>query len=98
MKPVKVRSSVIFRLVCSIRAAALLIGSFAALLFCGPGFSQGNLGRIAGAVKDQSGGAVVGATVWPALASLGTSSATRRTSPQALTPFHSSPRIFHKLV
>ena len=34
-----------------------------ALLGSSPAFSQGNAGRIVGAVNDQSGGAVVGATV-----------------------------------
>ncbi len=36
--------------------------SIAALLFTAPVFSQANLGRILGAVKDQSGGVIAGAT------------------------------------
>ena len=33
------------------------------LLFCLPGFAQLNLGSIHGAITDQTGGAIVGATV-----------------------------------
>jgi Carboxypeptidase regulatory-like domain/TonB dependent receptor-like, beta-barrel len=63
MKPVKATSRRIFRLVTSVRAAVMLTAALAALLFSGSSFSQANLGRIAGAVKDQSGGAIIGATV-----------------------------------
>jgi hypothetical protein len=41
----------------------LLVGTLGALLLCVPLFSQGNFGRILGAVTDQSGGVVAGATV-----------------------------------
>ncbi len=40
-----------------------LVGAMGALLLCVPLFSQGNFGRILGAVTDQSGGVVAGATV-----------------------------------
>jgi hypothetical protein len=41
----------------------ILAVSLGLLLLCLPAFAQSNLGRIFGAVTDQSGGAVVGATV-----------------------------------
>ena len=45
------------------KALRLSVGATAVLLFCLPLFSQGNFGRILGAVTDQSGGVVAGATV-----------------------------------
>ena len=41
----------------------IFVVSLAALLFTLPVFSQANLGRILGAVKDQTGGVIAGATV-----------------------------------
>ena len=47
-----------------VRTWSSMLGAMTvALLFCSPAFSQLNLGRIFGAVTDQSGGAIVGATV-----------------------------------
>ena len=43
-------------------AIRIFVVSIAALLFTVPVFSQANLGRILGAVKDQSGGVIAGAT------------------------------------
>ncbi len=43
-------------------AIRIFLVSIAALLFTVPVFSQANLGRILGAVKDQSGGVIAGAT------------------------------------
>ena len=45
------------------KAAQLLVGTMGVLLLCLPLFSQGNFGRILGAVTDQSGGVISGATV-----------------------------------
>ncbi len=46
-----------------VRKAAGLFGSFIGILvFCLPGFSQGDAGRITGDVTDSNGGTVVGAT------------------------------------
>ena len=44
-------------------AIRIFVVSLAALLFTLPVFSQANLGRILGAVKDQTGGVIAGATV-----------------------------------
>ena len=44
-------------------AIRIFVVSFAALLFTLPAFPQANLGRILGAVKDQTGGVIAGATV-----------------------------------
>src|SRR5581483_4752593 len=40
-----------------------VLGSVAVLLFCAPAQAQVNLGRIDGTITDQSGAAIVGATV-----------------------------------
>jgi hypothetical protein len=40
-----------------------MVGAVGVLLLCAPLFSQGNFGRILGAVTDQSGGVISGATV-----------------------------------
>ncbi len=45
------------------KALPLLVGTMGVLLVCLPLFSQGNFGRILGAITDQSGGVVAGATV-----------------------------------
>ena len=45
------------------RVASAVVVCLGLLLLCLPGFAQSNLGRIFGAVTDQSGGAIVGATV-----------------------------------
>jgi len=45
------------------KALPLVVGTMGALLLCLPLFSQGNFGRILGAVTDQSGGVISGATV-----------------------------------
>src|SRR6202165_5566524 len=45
------------------KAVQLLIGTMGVLLLCLPLFSQGSSGRILGAVTDQSGGVISGATV-----------------------------------
>src|SRR4029077_8960110 len=45
------------------KAVPVLSACLAVLLASIPLFSQGNAGRILGAVNDQSGGAVIGATV-----------------------------------
>jgi carboxypeptidase family protein len=45
------------------RTLQLLVGAMGMLLLCLPLFSQGSFGRILGAVTDQSGGVVAGATV-----------------------------------
>src|ERR1700719_2770584 len=48
----------------SLRRAAVLLGAtLGALLICLPLFSQGSYGRILGAVTDQTGGVIAGATV-----------------------------------
>ena len=48
----------------SVRKAVPFLGaSFGLLLFCIPVFSQLNYGRIYGAIADQGGGVIVGATV-----------------------------------
>src|SRR5579863_5146609 len=53
-----------FRQVYSVSKAAPVLGvCLAVLLASVPLFSQGNAGRILGAITDQSGGAVSGATV-----------------------------------
>lgn len=46
-----------------VNAVRMLVVSIAAFLFTIPVFSQANLGRILGAVKDQTGGVIAGATV-----------------------------------
>ena len=43
--------------------AVVVFAASLSLLTCVPGFSQGNVSRILGTVTDQSGGAIVGATV-----------------------------------
>jgi Carboxypeptidase regulatory-like domain len=45
------------------RAAAVLAATLGMLLICLPLFSQGSYGRILGAVTDQTGGVIAGATV-----------------------------------
>jgi hypothetical protein len=45
------------------KAIQLLGATLGVLLFCFPAFAQLNLGRIFGGITDQSGGAIVGATV-----------------------------------
>jgi hypothetical protein len=45
------------------KALQLLAGVFGLLLLCLPAYAQGSFGRILGAVTDQSGGVVSGATV-----------------------------------
>jgi hypothetical protein len=45
------------------KAVQLFVGTMGVLLLCLPVFSQGSFGRILGAVTDQSGGVVSGATV-----------------------------------
>ena len=45
------------------RASVLLSAALGALLICVPLFSQGSYGRILGAVTDQTGGVIAGATV-----------------------------------
>src|SRR5580698_1598250 len=45
------------------RLASAVAVCLGLLLLCLPSFAQSNLGRIFGAITDQSGGAVVGATV-----------------------------------
>src|SRR5271154_6348810 len=45
------------------KISGLLSLAVALLLFCAPMFAQSNLGRVFGAVTDQSGGAVAGASV-----------------------------------
>ena len=45
------------------RGLQFFVGAIGVLLLCAPLFSQGSFGRILGAVTDQSGGVVSGATV-----------------------------------
>jgi len=50
-------------IICSKKIFSLVAIVIVGLLVCDSSFAQGNLGRIAGAVMDQSGGAVAGSTV-----------------------------------
>jgi hypothetical protein len=52
-----------FRCICKKQMCGLLAAVFSLLLLSVPSFAQSNLGRIFGAVTDQSGGAVSGAAV-----------------------------------
>lgn len=45
------------------KTARILAASLGLLLFCTPAFSQSNYGRVFGGISDQTGGAIVGATV-----------------------------------